>query len=99
MRRRTSPARCSNSTRPAPPRRLVYTFHPHHDGLDKEGPSRVAFELEQHKDQVRLTVVHDGFEAGSAVFPQISRGWPLDSGKGIRAPWYDEQDKKTAGAS
>ena len=82
-----------------PPRRLAYTFHPHHDGLEKEGPSRVTFELEQHKDQVKLTVVHDGFVAGSGVFPQISRGWPqvlsslksyLEAGTGIRAPWYDD---------
>ena len=89
-----------------PPRRLAYTFHPHHDGLETEGPSRVTFELEQQKDQVKLTVVHDEFEAGSEVFVNISRGWPhvlsslksyVESGKGIRAPWYDDA-KQTAGA-
>ena len=90
-----------------PPHRLAYTFHPHHDGLDKEGPSRVTFELEPLKDQVKLTVIHDGFEAGSGVLPQISRGWPhvlsslkslLESGKGIHAPWYDDA-KPAAGAA
>jgi hypothetical protein len=25
---------------------------------------------------VKLTVVHDGFEPGSAVLPGISEGWP-----------------------
>ena len=91
-----------------PPRRLAYTFHPHHDGLEKEGPSRVTFDLEQQKDQVKLTVVHDGFEVGSEVFVHISRGWPhvlsslksyVEAGKGMRAPWYDEQCMQTAGAA
>jgi uncharacterized protein YndB with AHSA1/START domain len=86
-----------------PPRRLAYTFHSQHDGLEKEGPSRVTFEIEPHKDQVKLTVTHDEFPAGSEVFGHISRGWPhvmsslksfLESGKGMVAPWY--QEAKTA---
>jgi uncharacterized protein YndB with AHSA1/START domain len=86
------------------PRRLVYSFHPHHDGvMEDEGPSRVAFEIERQDDQVKLTIVHDGFEAGSKVFEGISRGWPLvlsslksylESGKVLRAHWY----KDAAGA-
>src|SRR5690349_12270624 len=59
-----------------PPRRLAYTFHPHHDGLEREGPSRVTFEIEQHSDQVKLTITHDEFPIGSEVFTHISRGWP-----------------------
>ena len=82
-----------------PPRRLAYTFHSQHDGLEKEGPSRVTFELEPLKDQVKLTVTHDEFPAGSEVFGHISRGWPhvlsslksfLESGRGMMAPWYRE---------
>jgi uncharacterized protein YndB with AHSA1/START domain len=82
-----------------PPRRLAYTFHPHHDGLEKEGPSRVTFDIEAHKDQVKLTITHDEFPVGSEVFEHISRGWPqvlsslksfLESGRGMVAPWYQE---------
>src|SRR6478752_1691516 len=58
----------------------------------------VTFELEQQKDQVRLTIVHDGFEPGSRAFEGISRGWPfvlsslksyLEAGKVLHAPWYE----------
>ena len=85
-----------------PPRQLVYTFHPQFGGTDKEPPSRVAFEIEPQKDQVKLTMVHDGFEAGSQVFEAISRGWPLilsslksflETGKVFRPDWYDEEKK------
>ena len=82
-----------------PPRRLAYTFHSQHDGLEKEGPSRVTFELEPLKGQVKLTVTHDEFPAGSEVFGHISRGWPhvlsslksfVESGRGMMAPWYQQ---------
>ncbi len=39
-----------------PPRRLSYTFHSQHDGLFTEQPSRVVLEIEQQKDQVKLTM-------------------------------------------
>ena len=32
-----------------PPRRLAYTFHPRHGGLEAEQPSRVTFELERQQ--------------------------------------------------
>jgi uncharacterized protein YndB with AHSA1/START domain len=91
-----------------PPRRLAYTFHPHHGGLESEGASRVVFEIEAHQDQVKLTVIHDGFAAGSKVFESISQGWPhvlsslksyLESGKGITAPWYRDGAAQTAGTA
>jgi len=91
-----------------PPRRLAYTFHPHHRGMEGEGASRVAFEIEAHQDQVKLTVIHDGFSMGSKVFESISRGWPhvlsslksyLESGKGIVAPWYRDEAARTSGAA
>jgi uncharacterized protein YndB with AHSA1/START domain len=83
-----------------PPRRLAYTFHPQHGGLESERPSRVSFTLEQQRDQVKLTVIHDDFEPGSKVFEGISQGWPLvlsslksllETGQVVlRAPWYEE---------
>src|SRR5258708_19701020 len=88
-----------------PPRRLAYSFHPQHGGMDTEPPSRVTFELEQQKDQVRLTIVHDGFEPGSKAFESISRGWPfvlsslksyLEPGKVLRA--YSSQPETPAQA-
>ena len=86
-----------------PPRRLSYTFHPTKDDVKHERPSRVCFELEQQKDQVKLTVVHDDFEPGSKVFASISNGWPLvlsslksllESGRVLRALWYEAEDEK-----
>src|ERR1700694_3918438 len=45
-----------------PPRRLAYSFHAAHAGMEAEPPSRVTFELEPQKDQVKLTILHDKFE-------------------------------------
>jgi uncharacterized protein YndB with AHSA1/START domain len=42
-----------------------------------EARSKVTFDIEPLGDYVRLTVVHDGFEAGSGVLPGIAQGWPL----------------------
>jgi uncharacterized protein YndB with AHSA1/START domain len=90
-----------------PPRRLAYSFQPHHGGMEGEAPSRVTFEIETYKDQVKVTVVHEGFEPGSQVFEAISKGWPLvlsslksfvESGRVLRAPWYDDAEPQTAGA-
>jgi hypothetical protein len=41
-----------------------------------EPRSTVTFDLEPVGELVKLTVVHDGFDAGSAVLPGISEGWP-----------------------
>jgi uncharacterized protein YndB with AHSA1/START domain len=84
-----------------PPRRLSYTFqamHEPHNG--KEAPSRVVFELEQQKDQVKLVVTHDDFPEGTQIFSSISNGWPLvlsslksyvETGRVLRAPWYEKE--------
>ncbi len=37
----------------------------------------MTFEIEPRGEYVRLTVVHDGFQPGSAVLPSITDGWPL----------------------
>ncbi|MFI6786486.1 ArsR/SmtB family transcription factor [Nonomuraea sp. NPDC050383] len=73
-----------------PYRRLSYTWHTftpefaHRYGFGEEWlarvsgerRSRVTFEIEQAGRQVRLTVVHDGFEPGSPVLEAVSGGWP-----------------------
>jgi uncharacterized protein YndB with AHSA1/START domain len=83
-----------------PPRRLSYTFQSMHEPYNgKEAPSRVVFELEQQKDQVKLVVTHDKFPEGTEIFGAISNGWPLvlsslksylETGRVLRAPWYEE---------
>jgi uncharacterized protein YndB with AHSA1/START domain len=84
-----------------PPRRLSYTFHSQHDGLYTEQPSCVVFDLEQQRDQVKLTMTHDDFAPDSKVFDKISNGWPLVLSNlksylemhriVLHAPWYDKE--------
>ena len=87
-----------------PPRRLSYTFHSQHNGLYTEQPSRVVLEIEQQKDQVKLTMTHDDFAPNSKVFEKISSGWPLvlsslksylETDRVLRAPWYDKETAAT----
>lgn len=74
-----------------PYRRLAYTWHTFTPewaaahGIDRElaaewgaePRSRVAFDIEDAgSGVVKLTVVHDGFEPGSAVLQGVSGGWP-----------------------
>jgi hypothetical protein len=74
-----------------PCRRLAYTWHTFTPewaaevGMDEatadawraEPRSKVAFEIEDAgQGVVKLTVVRDGFEAGSDVLQGISNGWP-----------------------
>jgi uncharacterized protein YndB with AHSA1/START domain len=86
-----------------PPRRLSYTFQSMHEPFNgSERPSRVVFDLEQQKGQVKLTVTHDDFDEDSKVFAGISNGWPLvlsslksflETGTSpLYAPWYKKQE-------
>jgi uncharacterized protein YndB with AHSA1/START domain/DNA-binding transcriptional ArsR family regulator len=74
-----------------PPRRLSYTWHAVTAELAEafgwsdeyvarvaaEPRSRVTFEIEpEDGDNVRLTVIHDGFDDGSAMLESVSGGWP-----------------------
>ncbi len=74
-----------------PPRRLSYTWHTVSAEMAErfgwsdtffaraaaEPRSKVTFDIEPEEDEiVRLTVVHDGFDEGSAMFESISNGWP-----------------------
>ncbi len=89
-----------------PPRRLSYTFQAMHDAaLSAEGPTRVVFELEPQRDQVKLTVIHDGFRPDSKLFGSISNGWPLvlsslksylEANRVLYAPWYEKKETVTA---
>ena len=73
-----------------PYRRLSYTWHTFtpelSDALElrddvrerivAEPRSKVTFEIEALGERVKLTVIHDGFEADSMVVTMISQGWP-----------------------
>lgn len=72
-----------------------------------EPRSKVTFEIEDVAPLVKLTVVHDDFEPGSAVLGTISQGWPrvlaglktlLETGETLTTPgslrW--RQDPKSA---
>ena len=85
-----------------PPRRLAYTWHPQYDDDKHERPSRVTFDIEAFKGQVRLTIVHDDFDAGSKMFIGISKGWPavlsslksyLENGRVSDPSWFYETKK------
>ncbi|TDU84210.1 ArsR family transcriptional regulator [Kribbella voronezhensis] len=72
-----------------PYRRLAFTWHhitPEfakavemddelRDKTAAEPLSRVSFDLEPDGDQVKLTVIHSGFEPDSAIRPMIEDGW------------------------
>jgi uncharacterized protein YndB with AHSA1/START domain len=68
-----------------PPRRLSYSWRVEfHEEFRHERPSRVTFEIEPmaprmggRRSEVKLTVIHDDFDAGSKVFRAISGGWSL----------------------
>ena len=74
----------------APYRRLSYSWHAWTpelaDALDlsdeareriaAEPRSKVTFEIEPLGELVKLTVVHEGFEAESLVAAMVSQGWP-----------------------
>ena len=92
-----------------PPRRLSHSFKSMHDeALLGERPSRVVYEIEQQRDQVKLTVTHDDFAEDSKVFVGISNGWPLvlsslksylESNRVLWAPWYEKDYRMEKAAS
>jgi uncharacterized protein YndB with AHSA1/START domain len=61
-----------------PHRRLVLSwrneFKPE---LHAEGESRLTYELEQHGESVKLTVIHEMDRPGSKLIEQVSSGWPM----------------------
>ena len=94
-----------------PHRRLSYSWHTvtpeladllelseeARERLTAEQRSKVTFEIEPLGELVKLTVIHDGFEAGSLMASLVSQGWPsilsslktlLETGETL--PAYDE---------
>jgi len=63
-----------------PPRRLAYSFLAH-DGSDGGKPSRVTFELEPQRDQVRLSM-------GWPLILSSLKSY-IECGKVLYAPWYE----------
>jgi DNA-binding transcriptional ArsR family regulator/uncharacterized protein YndB with AHSA1/START domain len=73
-----------------PYRRLSYTWHTftpewaaaydvsqeHLARVAGERRSKVTFDIEPLGEMVKLTVIHDDFDSGSAVLPGITEGWP-----------------------
>jgi DNA-binding transcriptional ArsR family regulator/uncharacterized protein YndB with AHSA1/START domain len=73
-----------------PYRRLSYTWHTftpewaaaygvsdeHFAKVSSERRSKVTFDIEPVGEMVKLTVIHDDFDEGSAVLPGIREGWP-----------------------
>ena len=59
-----------------PYRRLGFTFHTV-SAAAAEPRSRVYFDIEPVDEQVKLTVVHDGFDPDSVVLPLVSQSWPM----------------------
>lgn len=78
------------------PRRLAYTFkHELDEEMRQEGATTVTFTIEAYGKLVKLTVMHEGFGAGSKLFDGISKGWPailsslkslLETGKALAIP-------------
>lgn len=59
-----------------PPRRLVQTMHARwSEDADREGTSRVTWEIEPVGDSCRLTVTHDQLSDGAPE--EIYGGWPM----------------------
>jgi uncharacterized protein YndB with AHSA1/START domain len=60
-----------------PPRRLVQTFTAHwSDAIEKEGTSRVTWEIEPvGEDSCQLRVIHD--QLGDGADNQLWGGWPM----------------------
>jgi uncharacterized protein YndB with AHSA1/START domain len=92
-----------------PYRRLAYTWHTFTPewaqayGMGDEflaqvageRRSKVTFDIEERGEMVKLTVIHDGFDAGSVVLQSVSQGWPLvlaslksllETGETLRVP-------------
>jgi len=60
------------------PRRLSFSWHvEHHEEMRKEPESRATFVLVPVGKVVKLTLIHDQFEAGSLVYQGIQDGWPM----------------------
>lgn len=79
-----------------PPKRISYSFKLLCEpaaAADRE--SRVSYELESQGELMKLTVIHDDFDAETATFQGTSQGWPrflsnlktwLETGRALQFP-------------
>jgi uncharacterized protein YndB with AHSA1/START domain/predicted transcriptional regulator len=60
-----------------PHKRLVTTFNAHWlpEGAGAIPESQVTYEIEQHGNVCKLTLVHDGLVAGTPLAEGVNRGW------------------------
>lgn len=59
------------------PKTLSFSWHVAYGDFAKEKDSRVTFTIEEDGDAVKLTLVHDEFQEGSALKEQMAKGgWP-----------------------
>lgn len=59
------------------PNKLVISWASPRFEADPSKYSRVTFDIVEDSGLVRLTVTHDGLEAGSSMLKSISGGWPI----------------------
>ena len=60
-----------------PPRQLSYSWDSCSPEAQREGTSRVTFDLEPHGKVVKLTVTHDELDERGVTLRNISGGWPM----------------------
>lgn len=61
-----------------PERRMVLSWRNEFRAeLKAEGYAKLTYELEQVKDLVKLTVIHESDVPGSKLIEAVSNGWPL----------------------
>lgn len=57
--------------------RLVITFAARWDeNVQQDAPSRVTYEIEQHGECCKLSVLHDDFAAETTTYKLVGGGWP-----------------------
>jgi uncharacterized protein YndB with AHSA1/START domain len=75
-----------------PPHRLAYTFA--FAAMD-DPPTTVRYEMESVGEMVKMTVIHEGFEAENETWSATQQGWPpilsglktlLETGQPLRFP-------------
>ena len=58
------------------PRRLSITWHAlYNPAAANERPSRVTWEITQHADACRLSLVHDDFDGETPTYQGVAEGW------------------------
>jgi len=61
-----------------PAKRLSYSWHVQLvEGMRREPPSKVLFELQPVGQTVKLTLTHDEFAPGGQTVEGIRSGWPV----------------------